>query len=66
MLEWTCFQKKALASPLIVDIRFSRMVHMQASLESGSWSRERLPLPVSSQPHDKRFLSELHGEDSAT
>lgn len=66
MLEWTFFQKKALASPLIVDTRFSRMVHMQALLELGSWSRERLPLPVSSQPHDKRFLSELHGEDSAT
>lgn len=40
VLEWTFFQKKALASSLIIDIRFSGMVHMQALLELGSWSRE--------------------------
>lgn len=34
------FQKKALASSLIIDTHFSGMVHMQALLELGSWSRE--------------------------
>lgn len=33
VLEWAVFQKKALASPLIADTRFSGMVHMQALLE---------------------------------
>lgn len=48
------FQKKALASPLIVDTHFSGMVRMQALLELGSWSR-RLPLPESSDPMTKDF-----------
>lgn len=34
------FQKKALAPPLIVDTRFSGMVHVLALLELGSWSTE--------------------------
>lgn len=34
------FKKKALASPLVADTGFSGMVHVQALLELGSWSRE--------------------------
>lgn len=33
-------KKKALASPFVADTGFSGMVHVQALLESGSWSRE--------------------------
>lgn len=41
VLEWAPFQKKALASPLIVDTHFFwNGTHMQAFLELSSWSRE--------------------------
>lgn len=64
VLEWAPFQKKVLVSPLIIDTRFSGMVHMQAFLELGSWSREITSARVL-WLYDKRFFCVLCEEDSA-
>lgn len=46
------------------NAHFSGIVHMQALLELGSWSREVTSARVF-WPYDKRFLCVLCGEDSA-